>query len=75
MEAPWLAWDGQMFPDYYEFPENRAVRGRGIQPVTPEGDAGNGGELVRQLTDFAAARAWRCASTTGWWIWSPRGPR
>ncbi len=56
MEAPWMAWDGQMFPDYYEFPENRAMRGRGVQPVTPEGDAGNGGELVRQLTVFAAAR-------------------
>jgi succinate dehydrogenase/fumarate reductase flavoprotein subunit len=54
MEAPWMAWDGQMFPDYYEFPENRAVRGRGIQPVAPEGGAGNGGELVRQLADFAA---------------------
>ncbi len=56
MEAPWMAWDGQMFPDYYEFPENRAVRGRGIQPVAPEGGAGNGGELVRQLTEFAAGR-------------------
>jgi succinate dehydrogenase/fumarate reductase flavoprotein subunit len=56
MEAPWMAWDGQMFPDYYEFPENRAVRGRGIQPVAPEGGAGNGGELVRQLADFAAGQ-------------------
>ncbi|HEX3462308.1 MAG TPA: FAD-dependent oxidoreductase, partial [Acidimicrobiales bacterium] len=41
MEAPWLAWDGQMFPDYYEFPENKAVRGRGIQAVAPDGGAGN----------------------------------
>ncbi len=56
MEAPWMAWDGQMFPDYYEFPENRAVRGRGIQPLLPDGRAGNGGELVHQLADFAAAR-------------------
>ncbi|MGH9080743.1 MAG: FAD-dependent oxidoreductase, partial [Acidimicrobiales bacterium] len=56
MRAPWMAWDGQMFPDYYEFPENRAVRGRGIQPVAPDGGAGNGGELVRQLADFAAGR-------------------
>jgi hypothetical protein len=56
MEAPWLAWDGQMFPDYYEFPENKAVRGRGIQAVAPDGGAGNGGELVRQLMAFAAGR-------------------
>ncbi|HWE70075.1 MAG TPA: FAD-dependent oxidoreductase [Acidimicrobiales bacterium] len=56
MEAPWLAWDGQMFPDYYEFPENRAVRGRGIQAVAPDGGAGNGGELVRQLMAFAYRR-------------------
>ncbi len=54
MEAPWMAWDGQMFPDYFEFPENRAVRGRGIQAVAPGGGAGNGGELVRQLAAFAA---------------------
>ncbi|HEV3366965.1 MAG TPA: FAD-binding protein [Acidimicrobiales bacterium] len=57
MEAPWSAWDGQMFPDYYEFAENRAVRGRGIQPVAPGGGAGNGGELIRQLMDFASQRA------------------
>jgi succinate dehydrogenase/fumarate reductase flavoprotein subunit len=56
MEAPWLAWDGQMYPDYYEPPENVAVRGRGIQAVTPEGGTGNGGELVRQLMAFARAR-------------------
>ena len=56
MEAPWLAWDGQMFPDYFEFPENRAVRGRGIQPLAPGGGAGNGGELVRQLMAFASRR-------------------
>ena len=56
MEAPWLSWDGQMFPDYYEFPENQAVRGRGIQAVAPDGGAGNGGELVRQLMAFAAGR-------------------
>lgn len=54
MEAPWMTWDGQMFPDYYEFPENRAVRGRGVQACLPEGGAGNGGELVHQLADFAA---------------------
>ncbi len=29
MEAPWRMWDGQGFPDYYEFEENKAVRGRG----------------------------------------------
>ncbi len=56
MEAPWLAWDGRMYPDYYEFPENRAVRGRGVQPRTPDGGTGNGAELVRQLTAFAASR-------------------
>jgi 3-oxosteroid 1-dehydrogenase len=56
MESPWLAWDGQMFPDYYEFPENRAMRGRGIQAVAPDGGAGSGGELVRQLMAFAAGR-------------------
>jgi 3-oxosteroid 1-dehydrogenase len=56
MEAPWLAWDGQMFPDYFEFPENRAVRGRGIQAVAPGGGSGSGGELIRQLAMFAADR-------------------
>ena len=56
MEAPWLAWDGQMYPDYYEPPENAAVRGRGIQAVTPDGGTGNGGELVRQLLAFAQSR-------------------
>jgi 3-oxosteroid 1-dehydrogenase len=56
MEAPWLAWDGQMFPDYFEFAENRAVRGRGIQPVAPDGGSGNGGELIRQLVTFASDR-------------------
>ncbi len=54
MDAPWLAWDGQPFPDYYEFPENKAVRGRGIQAITPDGGRGNGGELIRQLTAYAA---------------------
>ena len=56
MERPWLAWDGQMYPDYYEPPENVAVRGRGIQAVTPDGGTGNGGELVRQLMAFAGSR-------------------
>ncbi len=57
MVAPWMAWDGQMFPDYSaEFEENRAPRGRGVQAVAPGGGAGNGGELVRQLVAFAAAR-------------------
>ncbi len=56
MEAPWLAWDGQMYPDYYEPPENAAVRGRGIQAVTPDGGTANGGELVRQLLAFARNR-------------------
>ena len=32
MEAPWKAWDGQPFPDYYDFEENRAIRGRGSRP-------------------------------------------
>jgi 3-oxosteroid 1-dehydrogenase len=56
MGAPWLAWDGQPFPDYYEFPENRAPRGRGVQALTPDGGTGNGGELVRQLLAFARDR-------------------
>lgn len=54
MRAPWLAWDKQPYPDYYEFPENAAVRGRGVQALTPDGGTGNGGELVRQLATFAA---------------------
>jgi succinate dehydrogenase/fumarate reductase flavoprotein subunit len=53
MEMPWLAWDGQDFPDYYEFPENKVPRGRGVQIRTPDGGRGNGGELVRQLATFA----------------------
>ena len=56
MAAPWMAWDGQMFPDYFDFEENRARRGRGVQAVTADGGAGNGGELVRQLTAFAESR-------------------
>jgi hypothetical protein len=56
MESPWLQWDGRPFPDYYEFPENKAVRGRGLQVTAPEGGAGNGGELVRQLMAFATKR-------------------
>jgi len=56
MSAPWLAWDGQMFPDYYEHEENKAIRGRGLQAVAPGGGSGNGGELVRQLEEFAARR-------------------
>jgi 3-oxosteroid 1-dehydrogenase len=56
MTSPWLQWDGQGFPDYYEFPENKAVRGRGIQVTALEGGTGNGGELVRQLKGFAESR-------------------
>ncbi|HUA94129.1 MAG TPA: FAD-dependent oxidoreductase [Acidimicrobiales bacterium] len=56
MEAPWMAWDGQMFPDYYEFEENKALRGRGVQAVAEGGGTGNGGELVRQLAAFAEIR-------------------
>jgi 3-oxosteroid 1-dehydrogenase len=56
MEAPWRMWDGQGFPDYYEFEENKAVRGRGLQCVTADGGAGNGAELVRQLMTFCADR-------------------
>ena len=56
MESPWLQWDGRPFPDYYEFPENKAVRGRGLQVTAPEGGAGNGGELIRQLMAFATGK-------------------
>src|ERR1700733_12288564 len=56
MEAPWKMWDGQGFPDYYEFEENKAIRGRGLQVVSPDGGAGNGAELVRQLAGFCAGR-------------------
>jgi 3-oxosteroid 1-dehydrogenase len=56
MEAPWRMWDGQGFPDYYEFEENKAVRGRGLQCVATDGGAGNGAELVRQLMAFCAGR-------------------
>ncbi len=56
MEAPWKAWDGQPFPDYYDFEENLAPRGRGIQAQTEDGGAGNGGELVRQLLAYAEGR-------------------
>jgi len=63
MRAPWLAWDGRPFPDYYEFAENKAVRGRGVQALTPGGGTGNGGELVRQLVAYAADR--RCEVRLG----------
>jgi len=53
MEAPWKAWDGRPFPDYYDFPENAAPRGRGVQAVADGTAAGNGGELVRQLVAYA----------------------
>ncbi len=56
MEAPWRMWDGQPFPDYYEFEENKAVRGRGLQCVAPGGGAGNGAELIRQLADYCGSR-------------------
>jgi 3-oxosteroid 1-dehydrogenase len=56
MEAPWKAWDGRPFPDYYDFEENQAPRGRGLQALTDDGGAGNGGELVRQLVAFAESR-------------------
>ncbi|MGH9093179.1 MAG: FAD-binding protein, partial [Acidimicrobiales bacterium] len=60
MEAPWRAWDGQMFPDYCaELEEDRAPRGRGVQAVAEGGGAGNGGELVRQLAAFAEDRGSR----------------
>ncbi len=87
MEAPWLAWDGRMFPDYFEFPENRAVRGRGIQAVAPGGGAGNGGELIRQLMAFASDRGTEvrlehrvvdlvveCGEMTGGWSSMTEGP-
>ena len=57
MGAPWLAWDGQPFPDYSEVPENLAVRGRGIQACTLDGGRGNGGELIRQLLSYAERHA------------------
>ena len=56
MEAPWKMWDGQGFPDYYEFEENKAIRGRGLQAVATDGGTGNGAELVRQLAAFCAER-------------------
>jgi hypothetical protein len=59
MVAPWRMWDGQGFPDYYEFEENKAIRGRGLQCVAPGGGAGNGAELVRQLADFCSSKGSR----------------
>jgi len=56
MEAPWLAWDGQFYPDYYEHEENKALRGRGIQAKTADGLSGNGDELIAQLLAFARDR-------------------
>ncbi|HLH27360.1 MAG TPA: FAD-dependent oxidoreductase, partial [Acidimicrobiales bacterium] len=56
MAAPWRMWDGTPFPDYYEFEENKAPRGRGLQCLAPGGGAGNGAELVRQLLDFCRSR-------------------
>jgi succinate dehydrogenase/fumarate reductase flavoprotein subunit len=50
----WMAWDDQPFPDYYaQFPENKAPRGRGLQPRTPDGTAGAGFEIIRQLQAYA----------------------
>lgn len=52
--TPWMAWDDQPFPDYYaQFPENKAPRGRGLVPETPEGNAGAGAEIIRQMQAYA----------------------
>ena len=48
---------GNFFPDYFaELSENKAPRGRGLQPVTPDGALGSGSELIRQLETAATIR-------------------
>lgn len=57
--APWLAWDGQFFPDYFaHLPENKAPRGRGLGPKDPETGKVlmSGFELIRQLRTAVQAR-------------------
>ena len=37
-------------PDYFaHLPENKVPRGRALVPITPQGQVGNGAELIRQL--------------------------
>lgn len=53
----WMTWDDQPFPDYYaQFPENKAPRGRGLQPRTSGGNAGAGVEIIRQLQAYAESQ-------------------
>jgi succinate dehydrogenase/fumarate reductase flavoprotein subunit len=49
-----INWTGKPQVDYMDhLPENRSVRGRTLYAVTPEGDMGMGGELIRQLKKWA----------------------
>ncbi len=43
--------DGQRYPDYFgDFPEDKALRGRCLAPLAPNGQsAGSGAEMIRQL--------------------------
>jgi 3-oxosteroid 1-dehydrogenase len=54
ISVPWLAWDGQMTPDYFaHLEENRVPRGRGVMIRTEDGLAGHGRELVSTLLRYA----------------------
>lgn len=54
----WIGWTGDPAVDYQPlYPENKAPRGRLMNPVTPDGEGlGSGVELVRQLSEGAEAR-------------------
>jgi len=52
--TPWIAWDGQVFPDYYaHLPEDKVPRGRCLVPKDPQTGKGvaRGFELIRQLRE------------------------
>ncbi len=41
---------GVQMPDYFaHLPENRVPQGRALVPITPQGQVGNGAELIRQF--------------------------
>lgn len=57
--TPWIAWDGQFFPDYYaHLEEDKVPRGRGLIPMDPQTGKGvlSGFELIRQLRTAVEAR-------------------
>ena len=49
-----INWTGKPQVDYMDhLPENGGIRGRTLYAVTPEGNMGMGGELIRQLKQWA----------------------